>query len=85
MASVIDVSGMDEEELQLLYTYIDNIPLSRPKKNIARDFSDAVLMAEVVKYYYPRLVQMHNYIAANSVKKKMYNWNTLNRTLYRIS
>ena len=31
---------MNEEQLRALYTWIDNIPLSRPKRNIARDFSD---------------------------------------------
>ena len=31
---------MDEDSLQELYTWIDEIPLSRPKKNITRDFSD---------------------------------------------
>ena len=30
-----------EEDLQELYEWVDEIPLSRPKKNIARDFSDA--------------------------------------------
>lgn len=33
-------SAMDEDSLQELYTWIDEIPLSRPKKNITRDFSD---------------------------------------------
>jgi len=33
--------AIDEEELQLVYQWVDSIPLSRPKKNIARDFSDA--------------------------------------------
>ena len=28
-----------------IYTWIDDVPLTRPKKNIARDFSDCVLMA----------------------------------------
>ena len=31
---------LDETALQELYTWIDEIPLSRPKKNISRDFSD---------------------------------------------
>jgi hypothetical protein len=31
---------MDEEEMQMIYNWIDEIPLSRPKRNIARDFSD---------------------------------------------
>lgn len=37
-------SKMEDEmspgELQELYTWIDEVPLSRPKRNIARDFAD---------------------------------------------
>jgi hypothetical protein len=33
-------SPLDEDALQDLYTWIDEIPLSRPKRSIARDFSD---------------------------------------------
>ena len=54
------------------------MPLSRPKKNIARDFSDGVLMAEIVAQNIPRIVELHNYSAANSTKQKYYNWDTLN-------
>lgn len=32
---------LNEEEIEDLYMWIDEIPLSRPKRNIARDFSDA--------------------------------------------
>jgi hypothetical protein len=39
----------------------------------------AVLMAEVVHHYFPKLVELHNYSSANSHKQKMYNWATLNR------
>ena len=31
---------LDEEEMQGIYNWVDEIPLSRPKRNIARDFSD---------------------------------------------
>lgn len=31
---------MGPDELQELYTWIDEVPLSRPKRNITRDFSD---------------------------------------------
>ena len=75
----MDATPLDEEELQLLYTWVDDIPLSRPKKNIARDFSDGVLMAEIVKHFFPKHVQLHNYSAASSLRQKQYNWNTLNR------
>ena len=33
--------ALNEAELHEVYKWVDQIPLSRPKKNIARDFSDA--------------------------------------------
>ncbi|XP_054846183.1 sperm flagellar protein 1-like [Eublepharis macularius] len=70
---------LDEESLQELYSWVDAIPLSRPKRNIARDFSDGVLAAEVVKFYFPKMVEMHNYVPANSTQQKLSNWGHLNR------
>ena len=37
-----------DSELKPLYQWVDEIPLSRPKRNIARDFADGVLVAEVI-------------------------------------
>jgi len=34
------MSTLDDELLEDLYAWVDQIPLSRPKKNIHRDFSD---------------------------------------------
>lgn len=73
------VAGLSEDELQKLYTWIDQIPISRKKKSISRDFSDALMVAEIVKHFIPRLVEMHNYASANSVNQKLNNWQTLNR------
>lgn len=67
-----------ENKLMYIYEWVDSIPLSRQKKNISRDFNDAVLLAEMIKYHYPRLVEMHNYPSACSTKQKLSNWNTLN-------
>mmetsp|Transcript_19140 Transcript_19140/g.34635 ORF Transcript_19140/g.34635 Transcript_19140/m.34635 type:complete len:213 (-) Transcript_19140:311-949(-) len=72
-----------ENELQGLYSWVDEIPLSRPKRNIARDFSDGVLMAEVISYFHPKLVELHNYSSANGLQQKLYNWNTLNAKVFR--
>merc|ERR1719265_2025209 len=58
---------------------MDEIQLSRPRRNIARDFSDGVLLAEVLHQYFPRLVELHNYSAANSGGQKKYNWATMNK------
>jgi len=72
------MSHMSEEELQELYAWLDEIPLSRQKKNITRDFCDGVLAAEVVHHFIPRLVELHNYSPANATQQKMDNWKTLN-------
>jgi len=34
------MTDLSEEEFQALYAWVDEIPLSRQKKNVARDFSD---------------------------------------------
>jgi len=31
---------VDEDDMQMVYNWVDEIPLSRPKKNINRDFAD---------------------------------------------
>lgn len=36
------------------------------------------MAAEVIKYFYPKDVELHNYPPVNSVPKKIDNWNTLN-------
>ena len=77
----------EDKELMYVYEWVDSVPLSRPKKNISRDFSDGgirdnlylVLTAEMIKYHLPKIVELHNYPAACSTSQKNYNWSTLNR------
>jgi plasmid stability protein len=73
----------DESQLQDLYAWIDAIPLSRRKKNLPRDFSDGVLMAEVVAHFFPRLVELHNYDQGLKIETKVYNWKTLNNRVLK--
>ncbi len=70
-----------------LYEWVDGFTLSRPKRNIARDFADGgemhtVLVAELLHIVYPRLVDLHNYSAQNAASGRVYNWNTLNSTAH---
>merc|ERR1719272_1226139 len=74
---------LGEEDLQRIYNWVDEIQMSRPKKNISRDFSDGVLFAEIVSAFSPRLIEMHNFSAANANSTKNYNWNTLNQKVLR--
>lgn len=39
----------------------------------------SVLVAEVIKFYFPKMVEMHNYVPANSLQQKLSNWGHLNR------
>ncbi|XP_054028078.1 sperm flagellar protein 1 [Dryobates pubescens] len=66
-------------ELRELYGWLDAVPLSRPRRNIARDFSDGVLAAEVVKFFFPTMVQLHSYVPSSSTPQKLANWGHLNR------
>lgn len=70
---------LNDTEIQSLYEWIDSIPLSRTKRQIARDFSDAVLCAEIIHHHHPKLIDLHNYSPASSHSQKIYNWTTLNR------
>lgn len=38
-------------------------------------------MAEIVGHYFPKLVELHNYVASTSAATKLSNWQTLNSTL----
>lgn len=51
--------------------------------NIITNIQTTVLVAEVVKHLCPRLVEMHNYQPANSVKQKLANWHTLQHKVLR--
>ena len=62
----MDAPTISEEELNSIYAWIDGIPSSRPKKNITRDFSDGVMFAEIIHNFFPRLIELHNYILAHS-------------------
>ncbi|XP_048001414.1 sperm flagellar protein 1-like [Leguminivora glycinivorella] len=70
-------------DIEAVLAWVDNFKLSRPTKKINRDFSDAVLLAEILNVYYPKLVEMHNYPPRNSHALKLNNWMTLNRKVLR--
>jgi hypothetical protein len=82
MANVLD-QKITEDETNAIYLWVDQVSLTRPKKNIARDFCDCVLVAEVIKHFHPKLVDIHNYPQAHNLKQKFTNWNTLNKKVLK--
>ncbi|XP_065361112.1 sperm flagellar protein 1 [Calliphora vicina] len=47
-------------------------------KNLNRDFSDALPVANLLKSFYPKLIDLHNYPPRNSTQLKLNNWETFN-------
>jgi len=76
-------SKMNEKQLQEVYEMVDSINFSRNKRNINRDFSDGVMLAELIYHYHPKIISVHNYPATNSVSKKIENWKTLNNKVLK--
>ncbi|CAD8073638.1 unnamed protein product [Paramecium primaurelia] len=72
-----------DDELNELYTWVDTVPFSRQKRQIAKDFEDGILMAEVVHHFLPKKVDLQNYSQANSYQSKLQNWNTLNTKVFQ--
>lgn len=50
--SNMEVPQIDEEEMQIIYNWVDEIPLSRPKRNIARDFSDGGKLSSLSSQFF---------------------------------
>ncbi|KAK3095814.1 hypothetical protein FSP39_019559 [Pinctada imbricata] len=69
----------DEVELANLFQWLDRVPLSRKRKNLEKDFADGVLVAEIIKHYLPKMIDMHMYSPASSTTQQMDTWRLLNR------
>lgn len=71
------------EEVHEISVWVDSLPLSRQRRNMARDFSDGVLVAEIVHHFHPSLVELHNYQVTSSPGVKVRNWETLNMKVFK--
>lgn len=76
-------SKLNINEIDNLLRWVDSYELTRCNKKLCRDFSDAVLTAEILKYEFPKLVELHNYPPRNALHLKIDNWNTLNRKVLK--
>jgi hypothetical protein len=45
---------VSDEGLEGIYTWVDAVPVSKPKRNIQRDFADGSLLAQIIHYYLPK-------------------------------
>lgn len=76
-------SSLNTFELEAVLKWVDNFELSRCRRKLNRDFSDAVLLAEILKFAFPNLVELHNYTGRCAVQGKIENWDMLNRKVLK--
>nr|XP_009678504.1 PREDICTED: sperm flagellar protein 1 [Struthio camelus australis] len=61
------------------------VSISANRSTLAKVFTSAkvsitlILAAEVVKFYFPKLVDLHSYVPASATQQKLSNWGHLNR------
>ncbi len=80
---VVDTRRARRITPQQLRDWVDEPVYSRPRRNLARDFSDGVLVAELIDHFCPHLVDLPQYRTCNATAGKIDNWNTLNRNALR--
>ena len=73
---------LKEVYLWVIIIQVDSFDLSRPKKNITRDFSDGQLIAEIIYHYLPKIVNLHSFVKANSMPNKVKNWKVLESKVF---
>jgi hypothetical protein len=81
--SALQIYPYDEEYFKEVYSWVDEYQLSRPKRNIGRDFSDGVLVSEIVQAFHPNLIDPHNYTSTLDSKMKKANWEVLNAKVFK--
>lgn len=73
---------LDAEELADLYEWLDRVPLSKPRSNVEKDFADGTLAAEIVRFYYPDLVDFRIIRPALSLQERTDQWKLLNSEIF---
>jgi hypothetical protein len=61
-----------------ILAWLDTIPLSRPVRNLDTDFSDGILVAEIVAYFFPEYVDLDLFHPARNMSQRTKNWRILN-------
>ena len=47
-------NDIDDDELEVIYSWVDAVTTNRPKRNIQRDFADGSLLAHIIHHYLPK-------------------------------
>jgi hypothetical protein len=62
---------------------LNGLPLSRNKGQLEKVFADGVLAAEIIKHYFPNIVNIRNYQTAQTITDRTTQWRNLNSKVFR--
>jgi hypothetical protein len=57
--------------MQQIYAWVDDIPLTRPKRNITRDFSDGGVISPTLNTLHPTHLAIHTYLPSLTTRTKL--------------
>ena len=61
-----------------ILAWLDTIPLSRPVHNLETDFTDGILIAEIIAYFFPEYVELEMFRITRNMSQRIKNWRLLN-------
>jgi len=64
-----------------ILAWLDTIPLSRPILNFDKDFSDGILVAEIISFFFPEYVDLDMFYTARNMSQRTTNWRILKSDL----
>jgi len=66
-----------------IHAWVLSLNLSKEVNNFPRDFSDGVLLAEIIARFLPRYISLNTFTRVYSLALKKYNWETLQKCVLR--
>ena len=61
-----------------IFAWLDTIPLPRPVTTLEMDFTDGLVIAEIIAYFFPEYVDFNKFHTARNMTQRIKNWRVLN-------
>jgi hypothetical protein len=77
-----ELKQLSQVQMDEVYKWVDSFNLTQKKSLIQRDFSDGVMLYEILTQLFPKLLSQVKLQHFSCVSKKKENWLILNRIVF---